>query len=598
MKNTIHSFKLVLSFLIFHSLIQAENIEPQEWSFKENPSFQNWTQQASPYKKNQVSIRTIERMPSFPEPYIVKDWKTHAKKYDAYVFDPDLKGQYLPLLEWDDKKTNIDRRGFVLPCYVGPKEWANNGTTGLGNVLGATFVGIDKTKGPINWVEACEQYFNAKNGENLVLDRTEITTGNSFWAEVYPQIIFQTIANFYPDQKNIQSVVPICVENWYDAAYTMRDAQTGLADFNYTSYSFKEQIPKWNGTWNEPDAGMGIAWIMYDHWLRTGDKKYLKAAQWCLDYYQMIDFNPKYDVLVNFGAYAAARMNAEQGTGYDLERFFEWCFTRGNNQAVDSSIICQPWGGHGVFGLWGGSNGSQWHGRTPGGYVFTMESFSTPWPLVPIARYDKRFARMIGKWMQNVAVSSRYFFRDAHPKERQSCPNWEGDPDNLIGYEAIAYRWLTPFEEPFTARGDVIVSKWPYHTDFSLYGTGFVGVLGSIIEKTDVEGILKLDLLATDHAVKGKAYPTFIFYNPFNEKKTVKWDIGKESFDLYETISEKWVQKAVSGVISIEIPPDQAVELVKVPAGAKITQEGVKTLANGIVIDFGWLKNQLNLPQS
>jgi len=45
-----------------------------------------------------------------------------------------------------------------------------------------------------------------------------------------------------------------------------------------------------------------------------------------------------------------------------------------------------------------------------------------------------------------------------------------------------------------------------------------VGILGGIIDTTIVEKILQLDLLKTDY-FHDASYPTFLYFNPFNENK-------------------------------------------------------------------------------
>ena len=43
-------------------------------------------------------------------------------------------------------------------------------------------------------------------------------------------------------------------------------------------------------------------------------------------------------------------------------------------------------------------------------YAFSMNGFQHVAALVPVAKYDKRFAHAIAKWMLNVANASRFFY--------------------------------------------------------------------------------------------------------------------------------------------------------------------------------------------
>ncbi|MCB0592845.1 MAG: hypothetical protein KDD28_02065, partial [Phaeodactylibacter sp.] len=44
----------------------------------------------------QININRIELMPNEPSPYNVRDWKDVAIEYDAFVYDLQASGLYLP----------------------------------------------------------------------------------------------------------------------------------------------------------------------------------------------------------------------------------------------------------------------------------------------------------------------------------------------------------------------------------------------------------------------------------------------------------------------------------------------------------------------
>ncbi|MFV1981616.1 MAG: hypothetical protein ACC655_10715, partial [Rhodothermia bacterium] len=46
----------------------------------------------------QVAISRIEQMPNLPSPYEIRDWRQVAIGYDAFVFDLERTGKYLPLI--------------------------------------------------------------------------------------------------------------------------------------------------------------------------------------------------------------------------------------------------------------------------------------------------------------------------------------------------------------------------------------------------------------------------------------------------------------------------------------------------------------------
>ena len=62
-------------------------------------------------------------------------------------------------------------------------------------------------------------------------------------------------------------------------------------------------------------AAAGIAWLEYMAWLRFKDPRFLTAADWAIRSLEErpVDQSPLYEVLLPYGALAAARMNAELG---------------------------------------------------------------------------------------------------------------------------------------------------------------------------------------------------------------------------------------------------------------------------------------------
>jgi hypothetical protein len=131
-----------------------------------------------------------------------------------------------------------------------------------------------------------------------------------------------------------------------------------------------------------------------------------------------------------------------------------------------------------------------------------------------------------------------------------------------------------------------VLGKNPKESQFSVYGSGHAGIFGSIIETTNVAGILKLNLLATDF-FHDKAYPTFLYYNPYTSNKTVSLKIGKgKKVNLYNTVSGSFIAKNVTSTYQIKLSPVNSAVVVIVPANGKISYSGSKMLVNGIVIDY------------
>jgi len=530
----------------------------------------------------QVAVARVERMPNIPQPFKMKDWRVVALGFDRLAFDFDRTGEHLPIIWWDDSRINMDRRGFGIPSYVGPAKQgtAHEGITVMGCVLGATFAGIDKAAGAHNWVLLCEQYYNRKNGQNLVLNGVDAATGGSFWYEVFPHVFFYALADRYPGTGEMEAIVKRTVDRWCEACDRMV-GEDGVPDFDRTAFDFRTMTPVDNGRWKEPDAAAGIAWLQYMAWTRWREDRHLRAAKACMEYLHRRKDNPYYEVMLPFGAYVAARMNAELRCSYDVHKLIIWCFER-SAVRPDMAVVAEAWGGVDCHGLVGGVNRPPSRPAT-GGYAFAMNTFAMAWPMVPLVRYDERYARAIGKWMLNAANAARLFYPNEHPPERQSCPGWKGDPDGVIAYEGLRHRW--DGDEELFASGDPIKHHWGPKTDLGLYGSGLVGVFGGIIRRTNVEGILQLDCLATDSFV-GKAYPTYLYFNPYAVAQDVQLDVGPVAKDLYETTRSRFLARNVAGTATLTIPADSAVVLVLAPAGGRFEINDGRARIDGVIVDY------------
>ncbi len=523
----------------------------------------------------QAPIPRVERMPNLPQPFKMRDWRAHAMAYDRFVFDFEAKGEHLPLVWWDDAKANVGRRTFGLPSYVGApnaKGRAHEGITCMGAVLGATVAGIDKSGGDHNWVLMCEEYFNKANGQRLVLNRTSAGTGGSFWYELWPHVLFYALADRHPHLGSMQAIVKTTADRWVEAVAAMD------GDFEHTAFDFKAMRPVDNGKWTEPDAAGGIAWLMLAAWQRWHEPKYLEAADQCLRFLNDRGRHEGalYEVLMPFGALAAARMNAEHGRRYDVDKFVNWCFDGTNPCRWGWGIMAKRWGEADCHGL----QGSIPH--KGGGYAFAMTTFAFPAAFVPLARYDDRYARAIGKNVLNAANAARLFYPDEHPPDRQSSAFWKGDPQHLIAYEALLHEWQG--KKPY-ATGDALEKSWGPETDLGLYGGSLVGLFGGLIARTRHEAVLRLDCLATDF-FRPTACPTFLYFNPHAEAKGVELDVGEGTQDLYDAVSNRFLRRGVTGTATLTIPADGAVLLVIAPAGGTLTCDGRKTLIDGVVIDY------------
>ncbi|MFA6287622.1 MAG: hypothetical protein WC661_09590 [Opitutaceae bacterium] len=672
--------------------------------------------QPAPAALPQIDIPVIERMPAMPSDYRLRDWKKTARDADSLIFDFERRGPWLPLPWWDDGRVDHDITGFGLPAYVGdfrqtPRSNNYDAITCLGAILGAASVGIDKRRqNDRDWASMVQIYYSWKNGSNLYLNNPGSGTGKSFWYELFPSLLFYQIHSRYPDHPAMRAQFLAIADRWREGCRALGASDDRPPDFDHTAYDFAAGRPFDDPRWREPDAAAAVAWIETTAHAVSLDPRHLAAARSALRFLDERAQNPFYEILLPYGAVAAARLNAEQGDTHDVARLVNWVFDGSNPRRW--GVLTGDWDGVPVDGL----SGSVYPEHK---YAFAMNSFVTPAVLAPLVRYDQRFARALGRWILNVSANARRFYPDAWPPDRQTSWDWARaqDPRFSLAYEGIRARTLRrerPAEEAVAtgsrsgtlvalpgqrpprgatlrpAGNGALSATWrldlpparrhtlalrfhddvapralrvltaaspdgpwtkllavaagakgnawanlPHHanggplhvrleaaptpgapavvidelyvntlvstrpeaggdptylgwgaTDLGLYGSVFAGLLGALVEPTDVEGILLIDCLATE-AFASPAFPTWLLYNPHSTAKTVTLapPPGFERHGLYETVSGKLLARDVSGEIRVTIPPDDSVLLVVCPPNATYRRDGARLLCNGTVID-------------
>jgi hypothetical protein len=531
------------------------------------------------FQPGQKDIAAVELMPNLPEPFEVIDWREKARAYDRFVFDSRARGEFLPLVWLDESHLNTAGPTFGLPSYVGDprggagRKGAQEGITCMGAVLGATLAGLDKTRQDHDYVSMCEAWFNSRNGLNLVLNLQQQETGGSFWYELWPHVVLYALADRHPNKPRLTEIMRLTAERWRQACLDLAGTN-GVPNFNHTSFNFRTRLAVDNGKWKEPDAAAGVAWLEYAAWRKFGETNFLTAAEDCLRFLQGLPANPYYEVLLPYGALTAARMNAEAGAAWDTDRLLAWCFGVSDCRG-GWGVTVGNWGGYDCDGLVGSIDNR-------GGYAFAMNTFAQAGALVPLVRYDTRYARAIGKWMVNLAHAARFFYPGSLPADHQTSAFWKGDPQHVIAYEGLRREWQG--RSP-CATGDPLAMRWGPKTDLGLYGSSYAGVLGAIVRPTSLPHVLQLDLLATDF-FHDRAYPTFLFYNPYAEEKRVTFDAGPRGVDLYDALTHRVVGRSSGGKATVVLSPDSAAVIVLAPAGGSLTEDGKRTLIDGVVVSW------------
>ncbi|MBS6267446.1 MAG: hypothetical protein KH586_00635 [Tannerella sp.] len=527
----------------------------------------------------QVSISRIDQMPNLPEPYKILDWRKKALDFDAYVFNFDTRICGNPVIWLDSAQRNIPQTTFGLYTAVndsrqGPKN--NNGEfheslNSLAALLGGGLIGIDKTsQNGYNYVKMVQNYFNSDNGWNIVMNNTcqEVALlgggyGRDWWYDVFPNVLYYAVCDVFPGVSGADSIQHVIAEQFCKADSVLN----GNYDYSYFDYSQMKGMV--NNIPLQQDAAGGHAYVLYAAYKKFGDPRYLQHAKSALEALLSQKESRFYEILLPMSAIVASRLNAEEGTQYDVKKILDWTFDgcQNPNGRYGWGVMAGRWGDYDVSGL----QGSILDG---GGYAFFMNSVKLTWPLVPMVKYEPQFATAIGKWMLNNVNACRLFYPGEIDDEHQWLPEMKGLTDNNIAYEGLrktdcyGKESLKGIEPVALGDGPNWTPANPAESMFSLYSTSPVGILGAMVSETSESGILQINCNTTDFYSE-RPYPVYLYYNPHAENKVIGY-YSEEKVDLFDIVTKKYIARGKSGSFEIELPALNASVIVELPSGMKL----------------------------
>ncbi len=521
----------------------------------------------------QKEIPRIARYGSeIPGDYKWFDYRSAALAYDALLYGEQPEGAYFPLL-WQDAAHDT----FGFAAYVGDGRTGSNGSqeavATVASVLSATLLGVDKSsQNGINYVSQLHAYFSQE--EAVVLNNPGGSSqGASMWYMLYPAILFGQVSALYPEETQIREDALTTMESWYQAYLVMKES----GSFDYTGFDFSTMQPYANGIWKEPDCAAGIAVLMQMGYDMTGRQEYGEAVAGCLDYLTGYEGSPLYEVLLYFAPSLAARLNAQQGKAYDVDKLLADSLNGSSIPRGGWGSITGQWGDYTVNGLIGSTSDG-------GGYAFSMNTFAGGYALADLAKYDPRYARALGVWYLNAASASRYFFPGETAPEKQSSTGHEAAMEFIgIAGKAVPFEGIRKSSNSQTpwVGGDPTVYGWA-DTDLSLYSGGHTGMFAAVAEATDVEAILRIRCDGTPGMASGCA--TSLLYNPHDREKKVTFMLPEGRWDLFDSVEKQIVAEGAEGSAVLTLGPGQAAVLVEVPAGTRIVHENGQYTANGVWI--------------
>jgi hypothetical protein len=554
-------------------------------------------EQASPTVVLQRPIARVRLMPPAPDPLIVRDWSAVARQYYELILDPRRRLDGKPIAI-----ANPDAATLDIPTWVGGRP-AGEAFTCLSAVIGAKLVGLDpRDLHGVPYVRSAKAWFDEKYG---VYRHTRSQRGSpiyhsdiyGYWAGIQGLML----ADQYPDDAEFRRQARATVAAFLRIAHGM--GCPSKPNLDVLGFNFDKGVPEGRP---EPMNRLGhapsVAWPLLVGYGLTGDPEMLACAHAAMQWH--VDHPGRYEISHVMGPLTAARLNAELGLRLDLDRILATWFGDGPPQRTPWKVTAGTrCGGITCDGL----DGADWPGDEPGFHAFTMGTLQGPAWLVPVARYDARYARDIGRYALHAAASARLLQGFGLDWDHQDHKDWKErcDPEGLLFYEAMtSWDWGSRHDFRPYATGDPIRLGWgvprvsprDYHAEkrrwfsnssknLALYMGNHVGFLGGILSLTDVPGILRWDCLATDwfHA---PAYPTWLLYNPFPEARAFHTDLGAVAADLYDAVGHRVVRRGASGRLGLTLPPDAAAVIVAIPPGGKLSREQRRTRVDGVVVDF------------
>lgn len=548
--------------------------------------------------QQQVSNSTVSGFPTSPQPSTGSfDWAQRAKDYDAFVYDWQDRGSYTTI-QTDTSALNMPAGSttFKMPAYYGDTRVqgdAGNGNqeavTQIASVVGATLVGVDKSdQDGKDYVDMLRTFYHPDLGvaKDTPSSSSSAPGSQSIWYTTVSNVLYYMLGDQYPDATDMTPMLRSIADQYYAMLKSVGGANADITmqDFDFATGTAVK------GRNEGGEAAAGAAAILLWAHAKFGDSKYLEGAEWAMDALQRSNQNLYYEVIPILAPYIAARMNAEDGTDYDVSKYIGWLMA-GSNTRRGWGTITGTWGGVDVSGLSGSKTDCGPKGCTNGntGYAFAMNSFATPL-LAATAKYDARYADTIGRWMLNVDHAARYFYADQLTADQQYWGSrFIDDPAHVIAYEGLT----TSGSAGIMALGDVPdrSANWGVGKDatsLGLYGSSWVGFMGASLSATNVANVVRTDLNALDF-FGTNAYPTYLYYNPNTTDAKVSVALESGSKDLYDSVSDSMLATGVSGTTTITVPAGHSVVLVEVPAGATRATQGSATTFDGTAV--AWNRN-------
>jgi hypothetical protein len=332
-------------------------------------------------------------------------------------------------------------------------------------------------------------------------------------------------------------------------------------DFSDQGYQFDTGEP-WTkeDIYRQPDAIGGYAYLQLLAYEMFGEAKYLAEAKQALQRYLSFAQNPWYEVPSGaMACLAAARLSVRE-PGIDVGKALRFILDPGGRP-----LQTGRWGREEVDGLMAGFC------TEPAGEAYSMESLVTAGYLLPVLRYRPELASVIGRYLLNASANMRLFYSDCIAAENQSRP----DLTSAVPYERLtrAFNGKSPY-----ASGD-------YGSHRSIYGGAYALWWGELVKPTNDPRILQMSVEQTDF-LERKAFPTYLYYNPFPVARSVYVPPMAEGSRLYDLGAHAFLDRRRPGPLSLGIPAREARVVVLIPPGARPKFRNGTLFCGDVAVDY------------
>ncbi|GMA65040.1 hypothetical protein NZD89_06500 [Alicyclobacillus fastidiosus] len=437
------------------------------------------------------------------------DWRSKADEFLGYVFDE--KNQVM-------HRTDNGHVHFTAFIEGSGCELITYG----GIIVGKLLRGEDVQE----LLPSLEDYYSENYGiyQNGVGDKK-----SEYWYLMHVNALAATITRLaLMDNKNAVNRLRSSMDRLIQIAH-----QNNYS-FNDQGYDFENAQP-WTklDAFRQPDTIGAYAYLMEFAYELFGEEAYQSEARAAMQNYTSFEVNPWYEIPSGaMACLAAAKLN-DGGATFPLDKVVQF--------ALDpefGSLHEGTWGNAAIDGLMRGWRG---HSREEASSMaYSFETFVLVPYLLPVARYDARFAKRIGRYLLHAAINARLFYGNFHSKEAQGRP----DLSHLVPYEALHHE--RDGHSPY-ATGD-------FHGQKSVYGGAYTLWWGEIIRPTSDSYVLELDVTKTDfltHNVK----PTKMYYNPYQHDLDVTVHVGTRPVNVV-TLGGVYLHKKVTGAVQLSLKAD------------------------------------------